>query len=1260
MEHSKRRLKDLAEHLSKDYDLLKKYEDALRVEGDPQQRAKLDLQIKDLRGQIQIREGELQNAPQAYLDETNLPSLRPRFETLTGDNATNPQVGTIQPSEEGVTAEELEGRQVIRITLAGDLVQNYRPAKAPSDFTGRNAEIEDLAKAIENTSMIALIGVLGIGKTALLRAFAERLTSPPQLFWYEFMPGLATLESVLMALAHFLDSRSDRAGFGNLVNNAELSATEKIRLVIREVNRIGAYLFFDRVDLVEGNGSLESFFSITVAELDKAKVLIASRSKPTFITPLDEAKHQVHIMPVSGLIETDVSEYFHSKGISLEDDEAERVHNDLDGMPLTLELLVALLEDGGGAVDLLNKVEIVRERVVEQLFEELYARLSPTNRQLLTTAALLRLPFTKESLLGAHRALFNQNASGDFLELRRRCCLMPIGDSDYYSVEEFIRALALSSADQDLNELRRSVAKHLLATSPDDYFPNLEALLLYKDSKNWDEAAEVASDLIYRRFIPYDLNMAQKVLSIFSEDQMSPNRWLWVLGDKGLVADHSRQFDEAEAYYQKMLTIAQANKSKHAEALALQRLGALSNDLEDDARSEAYYIRSLSLKIELEDFEGQAEIHNNLGSIYSTRGDYENSEAELKKGLQLRQQIQSPEWSYIALYSNLGILYARQERWAEALDYGNLALKASEDLGSPYDIAKSLFNLGKQEAEQGNRQSALEKFEKVLQVAEEYRLDELEELGSIAAGRVHGDNGDFDQAIHYFKRVASLYERLNLTPKLAAIYIDIGTFYQRKEDQLSALEWYLKGLLLFESFRDEEQIELYLRNVWVMAHKLKSGPGLRDLVRALKDLKTRLTRVDISFALARVYGTLGDIYMDVLDRERAAVTCLRQEVRLLSTLNRRRDEVLAIIELAGTLQEYGRYSEALGALEAALDIAKTERLFELLGTILYNRGNYYAEIEMYPESEASLREAEQVASQSEHPNLLRMVRHNLGETYRRQGRLSEAVELLSNVLSQDREANDAYGIVHSANNLGLAYDEMDEEEEALKCWDEATSVSHANSLKHEEANALISIGNFHLVRGQSAQAKKYYEDALTIARDIEDTELEEGCILSLAQVNKDLGTFDSIKEEFKRVAERSNELGHHANFISFLLLAGELNLEEPDADTAAMMYEHAILFALSRAITLSQQFANSTLKPRSVTDITRVLDRILVAIDQGLKNGQRKSVQEMYDGLLSRLKSREYWKDGGFPIDYLTLIGDYLTEGPTQSIREYMAERYRA
>jgi tetratricopeptide (TPR) repeat protein len=1261
MGNSLRRLKDLREHLSKDYDLLKQYEDQLRLEDDPQRQGKLAHKIDQLKEQIQIREIELPDGlPQQTFDETKLPSLRQRNETPDiGGSGEALKIGTSQVIAEGVTSEDVEGRQIVRITLANDLLQNYLPAKAPADFVGRAEQINELAEASKSTSMIALIGVLGIGKTALLRAFAAQLPSSVPVFWYEFMPGFVTLESVLTALARFLDSLSGRSSFSRYVNATDLSETEQISLLVSELDRVGVYLFFDRIDLVEGNESLESCFSILKGHLKKGRVFLGSRSKPTFITPLEEAKGGALVISLSGLSKDEVVQYFAGRGVTLHDAGAESLQNNFDGMPLSLELLMALAEEGDDEPALLARADTVRERVVEQLFEELYARLSSTNRQLLTTAALLKLPFTKDRLLGAHRALFSQNASGDFLTLRRRCCLTPVGDSDYFLVHEVIRTLALSNADEDLKELRPNLASHLLADSPDDYMANLEALLLYRDSEDWEEAAEVAGDLIYRRFIPYDLNMAEKVLSIFSEEQVGQERWMWLLGEKGLVADHLRQFGDAGALYQQMLTIAQETKNKRAEALALQRLGALHYDLDDDARAEEYYLRSLALKVELEDPEGQAEIHNNLGSIYSTRGEFLKAAAELEKGLELRRQLESPEWLYIALYSNLGILYARQARWAEASEYSNKALRISEELASPYDTAKSLFNLGKQDVERGNNEMALEKFQRVLEIAEEYQIDELQELAYIATGRVHGDAGDFDQAISYFSRVAALYERFNLKRQLSAIYFDIGTFYQKKEDHFLAFDWYVKGLALFESFTDEQQIELYLKNVRVMAHKLKGETRLRDLVRAIKNLKTRLAAGGPSFALASVYGMLGDIYIEVLDRQRVAVACLRQEISLLSLLQRPRDEVVAGIELAGTLQGCRRYAEALAVLEKALDVAKENDLSDQLGTILYNRGNYYAELQLYPQAEASFREAEQFAPHSDQPNLLQMVHHNLGETFRRQGRLNEAVELLSGVLSHEREANDPYGIIHCLNNLGLAYEEIDQEEDALKCWLEALSVSRGSSLKHEEANALISIGNFFMVSDRPKEAKEYYEQALTVAREIDDSDLEEGCILSLAQVHVDLGTFETIQSDFKRVAERANELGHHASFVKFLTLAGLIDLAEGEVDLAAEMFELAVLFALSRAITLTQQFARSKESPPSAMEISQVLNRILTAIDHALENGMRAQVEKMHEVLMSKLRSHNYWKDGGFPIDYLALIGQFLAEEPPQSIFEYMGEKYR-
>lgn len=1033
-----------------------------------------------------------------------------------------------------------------------------------------------------------------------------------------------------------------------------------MNVLVAEMNRVHCCLFFDRIEFVEGNSPLESFFVVLKEQLKNGKVYLASRFRPRFITPLDEAKNVARIIPMTGLGATDVVEFFERRGISLAHQAAQQLDTEFEGMPLALELLIALVGENASELDLLAKLDTVREKVVDQLFEELYALLSSTERELLTTASLLRLPFTKARLLSAHRALFNSNGTEAFILLRQRCCVNRTGVNDLYQVHEIVAAMTLSDTDPSLKVLRQALAEHLLTHSPDDYTANLEALLLYKQTDDWDRAAEVAGELIYRRFIPYELESAEQVLSVFTQRSLSRERWMWLLGDKALVAHHKRRFAEAENLYSEMLNLARQLQNKEGEALALQRLGVLANDLGDDTRSEEYYRQCLTLRVELNDDEGQAQIYNNLGSIYSSRGDFANALRQLEKGVELRNRMGSPEWSYMALYSNLGILNATQEKWSEAFEYSTKALSIAEELRSPYDIAKCVFNIGKHEHERGNVTLAQEKFLAALEIADSYELDEIQELASIALGRLYGNIGDFDQAITFFGRAAGIYEEFNQKPELAAIYFDIGTFYQGKDDQQAALDWYLKGIELFEHFTNEKQPELFLANIRVMAHRVKDHVRVRELLRAIKKLKARLAERGVSFILARVYGTLGDIYREILSLERAAIACFHKEVRLLDELDRQRERVSAQIDLGGALEAYGRYSDALTVSREAVETAKDKNFSDLIGTILYNRGNYYAAVELYSLAEASYRDAEKYAPESNQVNILQMIQHNLSEVIRRQGRLDAAIELLKGVLSRERELNHAHGIVLALNNLGLAYEETEQQAEALSCWDEAVSISRLHSLKREEANSLISIGNFCLMRDQPEQAKRYYEEAWSAARTAGDAEIEEGCVLSLAESHRQLGTFESFQEEFEKAVEMADKLAHYENLVKFLTMAGQINLDEGESEPSAEMFEQAILLAYLRALQRAQRFDNSPDRPQLAGEITDVIGRIRTAIENCIDRDKPEVARNMIQLLIDRLKARNYFDDASFPLNYLTYVLEYIDLRPAEHIRRYIVKRLDA
>jgi tetratricopeptide (TPR) repeat protein len=435
---------------------------------------------------------------------------------------------------------------------------------------------------------------------------------------------------------------------------------------------------------------------------------------------------------------------------------------------------------------------------------------------------------------------------------------------------------------------------------------------------------------------------------------------------------------------------------------------------------------------------------------------------------------------------------------------------------------------------------------------------------------------------------------------------------------------------------------------------------VRELLRAIKKLKTRLSERGVYFALARVYGTLGDIYREILSLERVAIACFHKEVRLLNELGRQRERVSAQIDLGAVLEAYGRYSDALTVNREALETAKGNSFSEFIGTILYNRGNYYAAVELYSLAQASYRDAEKYAPESDQVNILQMIQHNLGEVIRRQGRPDTAIELLKGVLSRERELNHPFGIVLALNNIGLAYEETEQQSEALSCWDEAVSISRLHSLKREEANSLISIGNFYLMRDQPEKAKRNYEEAWSAARAAGDTEMEESCVLSLAEAHRQLGTFESFQEEFKKALERADELAHYENLVKFLTIAGQINLDEEESELSAEMFEQAVLLAFWRTLQTAQQFDNAPDRPLLGSEIADVIGRITTAIENCMDRDKPEVARNMAQSLIDRLKARGYFDNASFPLNYLTYAIEYVDLRPTERIHRYIVKRLDA
>ncbi len=1103
-------------------------------------------------------------------------------------------------------------------TTTSSIITNHVPS-ADNHFVGRESLIQQLEVAANTTRMIAILGIPYIGKSALMKQFASRLArKQKRVFWYEFKAGLISVNDLLICLSKFIDSQAEREEY--LVSTLQspiFSQPERIELVIEELNKGCYYLFFDSVHYIEKDSQVDSFFSLLKQQLRQGTTFIASRSKPCFYKPIDEARKIIQVFEVDGLRKfEEVQEFFANVGISLSPELADVIDIRLGGLPLALELIAALLRDNLTEEELLELIDQAEEQTIESLFEEVYEWLNLAERDLLTTASLFSFPFSLEYLLGAYRSIFNQTRGKFYFAKLKQKLMITQSEPNLYQVHEVIRTLTLNYVDEP-NQYLVQLADYLVSQTSDDPWTQLEAMWLYYRAEAFDESAELLVSLVDMGMLPYYPDMAKTMLDGFQEEMVSPEQWMWLLGCKGQLANFWRRCQEAEDCYRKMLPLAGELQDKSAAAIAFQRLGIISHDKKAEI-AEKNYLNSLALYKELNNLEGQSQIYNQLGSLYTTKGQFAEAKSSLHKGLDILDSLEAPDWKKLWLYGNLGHLYAEQGNWKEAIRLTKKVCRIGTEMDMFDNLARATYDLGLYAVQKGHQKVAHKYYIKALDIAQKFKLWEVEELVQVALGKQHHILGEYDEAITCFEKVIEIIKKFDDRTKLAAVYFDIGSFYSQKNDYRIAIYYYDKALELFEYLDDDQQINTFLANVYIIAQKASAH---RQLLQSLKRLKKRLLVKTLSYALAKVYGILGEIYWNILQKNRVALACMRQEITLLAKLNRIQEQVEPLINLSLVYEAIGCYREALDTNTEAIQIAEMQTLEHHTGFAYYNRANCFVVLEMWQQAEDDYRQALAIAENIQETRLQDSVCHNLGEMYRRWGRLEKAVELLSRSLEYSRKRNDIDGEITTLNNMGLAYWKLSHPSKAITCFNNALDLSRQHYRKKDESRIFISIGNFYLVDEQPEQAKHYYENALTAARIAEDIDLEEDSILSLAYAHRELGTIENIADDFKSVAERADRLKHYDKLIKFLVFCGDINFEEGELETSSEMFTQALLIAYIMLLQRLDLYGSRTKPSFLGREMRQVVAQICDIIRDLTDKGAIQDAKKLYNGILDKVRN---------------------------------------
>ncbi len=225
-----------------------------------------------------------------------------------------------------------------------------------------------------------------------------------------------------------------------------------------------------------------------------------------------------------------------------------------------------------------------------------------------------------------------------------------------------------------------------------------------------------------------------------------------------------------------------------------------------------------------------------------------------------------------------------------------------------------------------------------------------------------------------------------------------------------------------------------------MARRLVLHPLLFAFARELGEelgilVAAEQRHTEYFVAYAERYSDQSPASMDALAKELDALVLTGE--RLLGEAQR---AVGFYLVLEPLLQRRGHWSRALGLLEALLRAGREQQVPLIVAHALLQRGQFLALLARYSEAEQVLLEGKEMALQVEDEYQQRrlegMFWNSLGGVYLRQGRLTEAEEVLQRSLALWEDLGDTRGMALGLNTLGSIYQaqgKLTEAEEPTGC-----------------------------------------------------------------------------------------------------------------------------------------------------------------------------------------------------------------------------------
>jgi tetratricopeptide (TPR) repeat protein len=308
---------------------------------------------------------------------------------------------------------------------------------------------------------------------------------------------------------------------------------------------------------------------------------------------------------------------------------------------------------------------------------------------------------------------------------------------------------------------------------------------------------------------------------------------------------------------------------------------------------------------------------NNLSWQLFLESNYRMSDLVARKALQLSESLKYDRGLEDS-YKTIGVIYAVQGHYQEAMEYLQKSLKIAQKIGDKEKIAAIYANMGHVDMNKGDYVEALKSLFLATDLYKKTNNKSKLENNYINLGNVYFHLGNYPEALKYYLQGLNLGEETNNKYGLAINYEDVGSIYAIQTNYSESSKYYLKALKIYTETSNKQGICNVYTNI---GNNYEKQNNSADALKYYQQALSLSAEIGDIYTLELAYNHLGEIYF-IQQNYSEALKDYFKCLELARSADDRENLSSAYCNIGKTLAKHHNYIVAAKYLDSGLVISK--------------------------------------------------------------------------------------------------------------------------------------------------------------------------------------------------------------------------------------------------------------------------------------------------------------------------------------------------